>query len=219
MAAPKVTPLAEYARKSRGERLWKQALKNRDRGEAVPGARPAAPGELPGNGGTADADSKGPGPREDPERDPDLHRSGRAPGGRLFGKADVVRMVPGVRRRPGDGSRRIWGRSSRKITPRRTLQKSSGISRTVVCRTVFLRFWTTREKRRSKRPARTAPGCTGPGRRWTSTGATIRWTMKRPFRRASWGSSPRWKRNSAKPRSSTTTPCGKSIFSKRWPSS
>ena len=30
MPAPKVTPLAEYARKSRGERLWKQALKNRD---------------------------------------------------------------------------------------------------------------------------------------------------------------------------------------------
>ena len=30
MAVPKVTPLAEYARKSRGERLWKQALKNRD---------------------------------------------------------------------------------------------------------------------------------------------------------------------------------------------
>ncbi len=31
MPVPKVTPLAEYARKSRGERLWKQALKNRDR--------------------------------------------------------------------------------------------------------------------------------------------------------------------------------------------
>ena len=30
MAAPKVTPLAEYAGKSRGERLWKQALKHRE---------------------------------------------------------------------------------------------------------------------------------------------------------------------------------------------
>ena len=30
MASPKVTPLAEYAGKSRGERLWKQALKHRE---------------------------------------------------------------------------------------------------------------------------------------------------------------------------------------------